>query len=230
MTTAADIIKLALKDCGVLDETEEPSAALMSDALTTLNQMLALWSVQKLFVYAQIDTTKAATGSSTYTIGVGGDFNTRQPSRIDYAFLRENNIDYPIDILNNFEEYQEISVKGVSGTWPEVLYFNPTNSLGIIYFYPQPISGTIHLISSIQLPSYTSHADAINIPGEYEIAIRFSLAEILHQMMGANDSRPGLSALANKARMVIRRMNVKIKKLDLGGNGSRGYLPIIGDW
>ena len=54
MTTAADIITLALKDINVLDERETPSAAMMSDALATLNQMLALWQVGGIHVMLKL--------------------------------------------------------------------------------------------------------------------------------------------------------------------------------
>ena len=218
MTTAADVIKLALKDIQVLDETEEPSAALMSDGMSTLNQLLAMWQIDKLFVYAQVDTTKAATGASTYTIGTGGDFNISQPARIDYAFLRSSNIDYPIEILSNWDEYLAISLKVVSGALPSVLYLNQGVTTGTIYVYPQPTSGTIHLITSVTLPTYTATANDITLPPEYVLPIRFSLAEILAMMLGV-DLRPDIAKLAKNTRGLLRRNNFKVKSLDLGGNG-----------
>ena len=62
-TTANDIIVLALKDIQVLDETETPSAALMADSLTTLNQMLSLWQTERNFIYAQAEVTHTPTGA-----------------------------------------------------------------------------------------------------------------------------------------------------------------------
>jgi len=41
--------------------------------------------------------------------------------------------------------------------------------------------------------------------------------------------RPELTKIAKNARAVIRRENISIKELALGGNGSNGYLPILGD-
>lgn len=229
MSTAADIITLALKDIQVLDETETPSAALMADALTTLNQMLAMWQADKMFIYAQIDTTTAATGATTYTVGSGGAFNISvAPVKLDYAFLRVSNIDYPIEILNNWEDYQSIALKGIAGTYPEYLYYNPTVPLSTIYVYPQPTTGTFHLISSVALPVYTASANAINLPAEYDLAIRFSLCELLAAMMGKS-LRPDISQLGAKARGIIKRNNLHIKELDLGGGHGRGYLPILGD-
>ena len=227
MSTAADIIKIALKDIQVLDETETPSAALMSDSLTTLNQMLAMWQIDEKFIYGQVDTTKAATGSQTYTVRIGGDFNVQQPAKIDYAFLRSGNVDYRIDILSNWEEYQEISYKPISGIWPECLYFNQGVTTGTLYFYPIPTTGTIHLVTSIALPTYTASADAITLPPEYELVIRFSLAEILAAMLGVT-LRPDIEKMAKNTRATLRRANTKVKALDMGGETFKGYLSING--
>jgi hypothetical protein len=60
------------------------------------------------------------------------------------------------------------------------------------------------------------------------MAIRLSLAEIFAVMMGVV-LRPELTKIAKNARAVIRRENISIKELALGGNGSNGYLPILGD-
>lgn len=228
MSTAADIIKLALKDIQVLDEAETPSAALMSDALTTLNQMLALWQIDSKYIYGQVDTTKAATGAQTYTIGTGGDFNVSQPARVDYAFTRVNNIDYPCRVLSSWEEYQSISYKAVSGTFPEVLYLNQGVTLGTIYVFPKPTSGTLHVITSVVLPSYTVSADALSFPPEYDLVIRFSLAEILAAMIGIA-IRPDIAKLAKNFRNMIRVSNTKIGTLGGGGETSSSYLNILGD-
>jgi hypothetical protein len=73
MTTAANIITLSLKDIGVLDENETPSSALMSDCLATLNQMLALWSLENVYIYAKQTISFPVTGAQSYTIGSGGN-------------------------------------------------------------------------------------------------------------------------------------------------------------
>ncbi len=226
MSTAASLITLALRDIQVLDETETPSAALMADALTTLNQMLSMWQIERMFVYAQIDTTFAANGSTTYTVGTGGNFNIAAPARIDYAFLRVNGLDYPVEILGNWEEYQAISLKAVPGTYPEVLYYNPTYPLATLYLYPQPTTGTLHLVSSTVFPVYATSADGINLPTEYDMAIRFSLCEILAAMMG-KALRPDIAGLAARARRVIKANNLRIKELELGGCNDTGYLRIL---
>lgn len=228
-STAADIITLSLKDIGVLDESETPSAALLADSLTTLNQMLAQWQVSENYVYAQQDVTFNPTGAESYTIGTGGTINVAAPPQIDYAFLRVSDVDYPIEILNTFEAYQlGITYKPVT-TYPEVLYYNPSYSLGKIYLYPRPNTGTMHLGMTVALPIYTAAANAINIPPEYELAIRYSLSELLASMTGTI-LRPDIAAIAQRARRIVKRNNFRLNELDTGfrpGGRHSGYPAIL---
>lgn len=214
MSTAADIIKLALKDIQVLDETEEPSAALQNDALTTLNQMLAQWQTEKLYIYAQTDVTFTPTGASSYTVGTGGNINITRPDRIDYAFLRQANLDFPVIVLTSFEDFQSIGLKTITSTYPEFLYYNPTYPLGTLFIYPQPSasSGIMHIGVSVRLPQFGVAATTINLPLQYDMAIRWSLAELLAIMMG-RPQRLDISIVAAKARRLLKRANLKISDL-----------------
>jgi hypothetical protein len=218
MTTAADIITLALKDIGVLDETETPSAALMADSLTTLNQMLGLWQTQNLYIYAKTDISFPATGAQSYTIGpASADITSANPAKINYAYLNLNSLDYPLlDILPTFDQWQEIGLKSLPNTYPQVLYFNPTSPSGVIYLYPQPSTGTMHIGVDVQLPTYSLAADAFSLPIEYEFLVRFSLCKILSAMMG-RPLRADLKGFADMAMRMVQRNNAQIAPLKLEG-------------
>lgn len=195
MTTAADIIKLSLKDIGVLDENETPSAALMSDSLATLNQMLAMWSLEKAYVYASQTISFTATGAQSYTIGLGGVINVAAPQSIDSAVYTVGSYDYKIDnILSTFEEYLDIPVKSTNG-YPDYLYFNPAHPLGTIYVYPVPSTGTIKLASSVLMPNYTAAADDLSLPSGCELVVRLNLSVLLSSM-GLGKLMPGTGMLA----------------------------------
>jgi hypothetical protein len=230
MTTAADIIALSLKDIGVLDAHETPDANMMKDALTTLNQMLAQWQISSNYIYAQTDVTFNPSGAITYTIGTGGTINVSTPPNIDYAFYRINDQDFPIEILGSFEEYQEgIGLKNIgTGAFPECLYFNPSYPLGVIYIYPTPATGTIHLGVPTQLPNYTASANALTLPPEYELAIRFSLDEILAAMFGTS-LRPDIQQLAIKTRRQMKLNNFRMSpvKTSFTGDGLSNYGRIL---
>jgi len=217
MATAADIIKLALKDIGVLGEAESASAYLVADGLTTLNQMLAEWQLTGVNIFAQQDITKVVTGAVSYTIGLAdSDITAAPPARITAAFLRVSSIDYAIEILDTFEEYNSIIQKTLSGSYPEFLYYNADDPKGVIYLYPQPTVGTLHLITDVTFPVYATSADALSIPSAYELAVRFSLGELLAFTMGAQLSKR-YTAQAAKSRRLIQRSNFKMGGLNGAG-------------
>ena len=223
MTTAADLITLALKDIQVLDESETPSAALMADGLVTLNQILAQWQTDKLYVYAQVKSGFTANGAASYTVGIGGNFNFSSPSALDSVFYTKNNVDYPVDQLSTFEEYQAIAYKSING-FPSVAYYNPTNNLASLYLYPKPLDGTINIVYPSLFPIYATSADSINLPAVYEIAVRFSLAEILSLMMG-KVLRPDITQQALKARKFLKRSAFRLNRLD--STPALGHLAIF---
>lgn len=226
MSTAADLIILALKDIQVLDESETPSAALMADSLTTLNQMLAMWKIDNVNVPAQTVVSFTPNGTATHTIGVGGDVNIANPQHIDHLFLRTSGIDYPITLLPSLEQYQNIGLKSIS-TYPDYAYYNPTYPLGTLYLYPIPsVSiGIIHMTVPMDFPAYAASADSISLRPEYDLAIRFNLAVILAEMMG-RQARPGISLFARNSLRLLKKANLRIDPLDSGDVMLPGFARI----
>lgn len=225
MTTAADIIRLSLKDIGVLDENETPSSALMTDSLATLNQMLAMWSLEKAYVYASQTITFNATGAQSYTIGSGGVINVSAPQSIDSATYTVGSYDHKIDnILSTFEEYLNIPVKSTEG-YPDYLYFNPAHPLGTIYVYPVPSTGTITFASGVILPTYAASADNLSLPSGCELVVRLNLSVLLSSM-GLGKLMPGTATLAASALRVYKRSNSQIGELT-SWNNSNPYNILI---
>ncbi|MGX5874499.1 lysozyme, partial [Burkholderia gladioli] len=75
VTTAVDLITLALKDIGALGVGQPISPEDTMDALATLNMMLGQWQGERLSVYHLVDTAIQSTGAQSYTVGMGGDAN-----------------------------------------------------------------------------------------------------------------------------------------------------------
>lgn len=211
--TAADIIILSLKDIDVLGEAETPSAEMAADALTTLNQMLALWQVDNLYIYAQAATTFAPSGALSYTVGTAGTVAIDRPASIDAAYYNDGSTDSPIELLNTFEEYQAISSKTQAGS-PHVAYYQPSYPLGVLYLYPQPASGTVKLLTKVKLPTYTAGANDLTIPPEFEMVVRYSLDEHLSIAM-SKQLRPDIAAMAMRTRKMMKRTNLRLNELDL---------------
>jgi hypothetical protein len=211
MTTVTQIITLALKDINVLGTGETASADDTADCLATLNQMIGQWQVQKMYVYAQKEASFSADGSQTYTIGTGGAVNVALPPTIDAAFYRVNSVDTPITVLTSFEDFENIAVKSVTGI-PDALFFQRIYPLGTLHVWPQPSTGTIHLITRQTLTSYTSLTNDLTLPDEYVLAVRYSLAELIAPSYGATVSNE-IKLLAKSARTILKRNNLNVPRL-----------------
>lgn len=213
MATVIDIIKLAYKDINVLGHSETPSAEQSADALATLNQMIGQWDAQKLYVTAQQVISVPMTGAETYTIGTGASINTALPVRVDHAEWRDNGVDQPLRVVQSLEEYEVIDVKTLNGT-PEIVFFQRTYPTGVIYVWPQTSIGELRLTVRVPLTQYTTLTNDLNVPDEYVMAIRFSLAELLAPMNG-KESPNAVITLGKNARRVMKRNNTQILPLDM---------------
>lgn len=222
MTAASDVINLALKDAGIIADGETPSADIAADAFSTLQHMLAMWQTDNLYVNGMVTNAFTPTGAETYTVGTGGTANFARPERINYAYWRSNSIDYPITILNVYSDYEAIPQKTLAGQ-PEVIFYNPTVTLGTLYVYPQPSTGSIRLVSTIRFPVLSTSADAITLPPEYIMPIRFSLAELLAATFNTPISA-GIPEMARRSRAALKRNNVRIPKLSALPNDGRGNI------
>lgn len=213
MTTVADILDLALKDAGVIGAGQTASAEDTNDAFSTLKQMVAQWQIDGLMVYATAQVSFSLTGAQSYTVGSGGAINTTRPKEIIAAFWRDGSTDTPLEVLTATEDYQRIGDKSSTGS-PECVFYSPSNPLGTLYVHPVGSSGALHLTVLQPLTTYASIADDLALPGEYELAARFCLAELLCTTFGT-PLRPDVAAQARKGRKLVKRNNVRIPSLQM---------------
>jgi hypothetical protein len=215
MTTVLAVVTHALKDCGFLGEDETPSGSVGPDALATLNQMLALWQVDGLNVYAQQDTSFSPTGAVSYTVGTGGNIAMTRPTKVDGLFWRDGTLDYPITLLDTFEQYESLPQKTQAGE-PLYAFYLPSYPLGTLYLTPQPSSGSVHLITQVSLPASNALADTLTLPPEYVLPIRANLTVLLCGTYGS-PVRPSVAAMAANGLRMLRRNNVRIQPLCMPG-------------
>lgn len=213
MTTVVEVINLALRDCSILGEGESATASLMSDAFDTFNQMLGLWEIDNLNVYAQVATSFAATGALTYSIGVGGDISIDRPDKIDYVYWRLNGLDIAATQLNSYEEYQGIVQKALASN-PSYYFYLPSYPLGTLYLYPQPTNGTVSITQQVRLPTFVATNDTIVLPRQYVLPIRLSLAELFASLFSGK-LPPEIKYLAERSRNTLRRSNVRINEMGM---------------
>ena len=219
MTTAVELITLALKDIGALGIGQSIGPDDTADALATLNMMIGQWQGERLSVYHLVDTAIMSTGSVSYTIGVGGNFNILRPIKISAAYARlnpgmSNPIDYPVTLIDAREDYARIGLKSLV-SFPEYAYYDPAYPLGNLFFYPVPNSTfELHILTMEALPQFSVPADQINLPPEYVAAIRYNLAIWLAPSYQLEPT-PSLTRLASSTKRVIKRMNTQIQSMTI---------------
>ena len=184
-----------------------------TDALTLSNNGAGVLSVSVVFSNAGGGDTQ------TYSLTAlpSSHLETQRPLRIETAFTRMNvtgtNIDYVIKIINN-EQYQNLALKNVSVTYPDMLYYQPSFPFGNLYFYGVPGSGLyLGLTQTLQLIKLANLNTQISLPPGYELAMQYNLAIHLAPRYGRSDKcLPGslIHILAMETFADIQRTNSDI--------------------
>ena len=145
----------------------------------------------------------------------------QRPLSIDSAFVRINTnsngvpiinggLDYPIAVLA-VEEYEMIGLKTLNGPWPKALYYQPSETLGNIYVWPNPSQGEMHIFTDNLFQNYTTLNDTIVLPQGYSMALRWNLAERLMPMYGkASPTQIAMiQQFAAQGKSTVKRINMK---------------------
>lgn len=169
-----------------------PKAGEADSILEYLSAMLASWGTKRLLVYATRDESlPVVAGTSTYTIGPSGDLNTTRPVKIEAAYWRVDDINYPLKSRTS-KEWPEISDATTTSSIPEDFNYEGTMPTGTLRIWPEPSeSGALYLTTWTPISSLAL-SDTLALPPGYEDAIVFNLALRIEQEFG--DGR-GLSPL-----------------------------------
>lgn len=213
MATVTGVIHQALRDANVIGEGETASGDIQTDALDNLNQMLASWQLDNVNVYAQQDTSFTPNGALSYSVGTGATVNLARPKKIDYAYWTSGGIDYQITRLDTFEQYESIPQKTQAGE-PLYFFYLPSYTNGTLYLYPQPSSGTMHIVTQVALPASNAIGDTLNLPPEYVLPVRLNLYVLLAGVYGA-PIKPALASQAASTFKALKRNNLRIQPLSM---------------
>jgi len=145
----------------------------------------------------------------------------QRPLSINSSFVRVNTnsngvpivnggLDYPVAVLN-VEDYESIGLKTLSGPWPKALYYQPTETLGNIFVWPNPSQGEMHIFADTIFSQYTSLNDSILLPQGYESCLEWCLAERLMPQYGKASTTQiqMVNAFAAQSKSTIKRTNMK---------------------
>lgn len=230
MSTVGDLVTSALKTAGVLGVGQTALSEDSNDAFNLLNYMVALWNRKRWLVYDLLDTALTSTGATSYTVGSGGNFNIARPDRLEFAYFRllnstgQNQVDFPLQILPSREDYSRIALKSLS-TWPTYTFLDSGYPTGSVYFWPIPPATTyeLHIGTKNPISAFTSLAQTVNLPPEYQMPIVYNLAARLRVSYQLPVDQ-ALVALAEDSLNVIRGANAQVPTMTMPKPLGRGYL------
>lgn len=239
--SALDIIKSALRLVNVLGSGANPTASEAEDALAILNQMIDAWQIDRLMIYTvnrlALDINGNAftlqSGKQSYSVGVGGLFNTPRPARIDaISLIYLSNAAQPLELPlepQTDEMWAAIPVKNVTGTIP-TKFWNDLNFPAMnLNFWPVPTQANQIVLYAWQLLAFFPNlASKLQFPPGYLECLRYNLAVRLAAEFGVQQIPSTIPALANEAMAKVKSFNIPL--IDLGmdsaltGNGYYNWL------
>jgi len=239
ISTAGDLIALALKDSGVTGAGQTPLAEDSNDALTRLNMMLSQWNRRRWVIYHLVDSYLPATGALAYTVGIGGNFNIPRPAKIASAFMRMTpgpngqpssaSVDYNLDIIEAREDWNKIQAKGIN-SFSKYCFYDAAFPLGNLYFWPVPPNiYELHISTLDQLAQFMALNQQINLPPEYYAALFYNLQRVL-RMAYRLPPDEDINGEARATLATIRNANTQIPRLSMPAElRSRGRYNIFSD-
>ena len=234
MAAVSTMILRSMRMIGEKARGETLDANESIECLAELNTMMESWETQKLLCYTVNQESFSLTSSTaSYTIGVGGAFNTARPTKIvDPCFIRDAaNLDTPVTIVYS-EQYGRIVQKSVGYTYPTYLYYDmgfSATSTGTISLYPSPSGGlTLFINSWKQLQNFASVSTQVLLPPGYQLAIESNFA--IHLAAGLTPVPAEVAKIAKESMAAVKTINLTTPtmRLDYYGVGRAGNNIITG--
>lgn len=177
MATAQTIIDRALRLIGAIASGESSTTDEGTDALTALNALIDSWRNDRLMVYALSESTLTLVASDgSYTIGAAGDIVATRPVKIESAFCRAGDVDYPVRVIDK-ARYDAIPDKTTTSDIPQFLYYDAAVTTGNINVWPVPSTGNVlHVTMWTVLSTLAAVGTTVTLPPGYERALAYNLA------------------------------------------------------
>ena len=205
MATVRELLGGAHRLLGLVNSGNVLPEAVYQDNLVALNQMIESWNTERLAVFCTQDMTYfwdpgerirtlGPTGDFVYLLGTQSDtpivtqgdqyigVDGTQPARPilleDSTYFRDptTNVSYGIKFINQLQ-YNNIAVKTVQSTYPQVMFVNMTFPDITLAVYPVPNRMLeFHFISVQPLANPTTLETNLEFPPGYLRAFRYNLA------------------------------------------------------
>lgn len=210
MGSAQDLIVGALRLCTVVAAGELPSPEELQDGLIDLNEMIASWNSSRRYIYNANYTLWSLTANlGAYSIGPLGVFQGLRPNSIRSAqFVNANREEQVIEIISS-EKWAMISDKLASSRIVTKLYYDNAYPTAMVNLWPVPSQAgcNLGLYTWVQLNGFVNLTDILDFPPGYEMAMKYSLAEIFIVEF-SRQPNPELSRQAVEFRANIQQLNL----------------------
>jgi hypothetical protein len=238
-----DLFIAAMEVIGATSLDEVPEASELQKCMRHCNLMLNSWSGRSLMIAATTqESFPLVANQRTYTIGIGGNFNTDKPIKIESGFVRDAyGVDYPLHVVE-LDIYDSFDDKMISKARPEAIYYDTgkaqqATNLGTINCYPIPDSSldTLFINSQKYLTQFVNLTDNVTFQPVYQDAIVQNLACKIWRIMGRKGPIPGdLLKDARTAMQTVENINhvLPIARIDFPGlgTGQANNNIMSGDW
>ena len=210
--TGNDLIRAAMRLIQVAAVDTDLTASELRDGLESLNRMIDAWALEELMLYQVTrETFPLAASQLSYSVGLGGDFDTVRPTKLVGAYLTISTgsipVDYPMQVIG-YDDYNDIRLKTLQTNFPSYCYYEPAFPLSNLYVYPVCAvnNESITLTSWKPLAMISDPTATVSLPPGYWEALVFNLAVRIAEEYQF-DMRPTTIAIAESSLKKIKRMN-----------------------
>lgn len=202
--SAIDLITTAMRKMGVLAVGEVPSADEATAGLQALNDVIETWNLENLSLVGSLPSVvSTVAGQSTYTIGIGGNWNVDRPVHLSGAYCTVNGVDFAIAPWS-LGEYLSEPVKSQRQIIIERFVYINDEPLGQVVLWPTPMQAIpITLDYEQAISSVPTIATVMTLAPGYARALQYAVAVELQSEFGGQD----LSAYARSTKAAIKRAN-----------------------
>ena len=241
MSTVRDLLRASLLDLGAIASGEAMTADEAADGLRSVNLLLESWRLESLLVWAIDTVTKVMDGSTSYTIGPGGQINTTRPVALAHAGQRlagtSPTVEYPLGVLSD-EEYESLMLKGLTSSIARWVYLDRAFPLATLVTWPVlPAGDTLALYVRHPLTAFASLDTTVALPPGYERALQKCLALELSPQYRDCVITPALASQCVDAKAWLKTANHQSRFLRLptavrGGRspGARDRAGFLSGW
>lgn len=178
--TADRIIRLAMRDAGILQKGDDPDPEDSAENMVRLNDIVNMLQTKglKLWLNNLITVTLVA-GQSTYILGPGGFQAAKSMRILEAYYFPSSGVSYPLTALS-WREYNLLGNLSQQGQ-PNSYFVDKQQLLTrlILWLVPDTnaATGSVHILQQSPVVNLVNLTDTMNFPQEWFIALHWMLAE-----------------------------------------------------